>query len=93
MRSEHDPADCLPDIVENIERIESYMRGLDRDGFRKDGRSRDADIAARFVITARQHPTRRVAQNSTSNSSISSGSLRAASNHSIISGICMTVSQ
>lgn len=42
MRSEHEPADCLADIVENIERIDSYMRGLDRDSFRKDGRSRDA---------------------------------------------------
>ncbi|HVC56784.1 MAG TPA: HepT-like ribonuclease domain-containing protein [Stellaceae bacterium] len=42
MRSDHDPADCLADILENIERIQSYVAGLDRDGFRNDGRSRDA---------------------------------------------------
>jgi len=28
--SKHDPADCLADILENIERIGAYMASLDR---------------------------------------------------------------
>ena len=32
----------LADIIENAERIESYLAGLDRDGFERDGRTRDA---------------------------------------------------
>ena len=40
--SKHDPADSLADIVENAERIESYLAGLDRDAFGQDGRTRDA---------------------------------------------------
>lgn len=35
-------ADCLADIVENSERIEGYIAGLDRDAFERDGRTRDA---------------------------------------------------
>jgi uncharacterized protein with HEPN domain len=40
--SEHDPANCLSDIVENIERIERYTVGLDLEAFAKDGLRRDA---------------------------------------------------
>ncbi len=38
----HDPADCLADIVENAERIEGYVAGLERAAFERDGRTRDA---------------------------------------------------
>jgi len=38
----HDPADSLSDIVENAERIESYLAGMDRTAFERDGRTRDA---------------------------------------------------
>jgi uncharacterized protein with HEPN domain len=40
--SKHDPADCLADILENIERIGAYMASLDRTEFARDGRTRDA---------------------------------------------------
>ena len=30
MPSKHDPADTLADIVENAERIETYLAGIDR---------------------------------------------------------------
>jgi uncharacterized protein with HEPN domain len=40
--SRHDPLDCLADILENIERIEKYVAGLDRNAFERDGRTRDA---------------------------------------------------
>lgn len=42
MPSRHDPADSLADIVENAERIEGYLAGMDRDDFERDGRTRDA---------------------------------------------------
>ena len=42
MSSKHDPTDSLADIVENAERIESYLAGMDRDAFGRDGRTRDA---------------------------------------------------
>lgn len=42
MPSRHDPADSLADIVENAERIESYIIGMDREAFERDGRTRDA---------------------------------------------------
>ena len=42
MPSRHDPADSLADIIENAERIESYLAGLDRDAFEQYGRTRDA---------------------------------------------------
>lgn len=42
MPSRHDPLDCIADILENIERIEAYAAGLDRDAFERDGRTRDA---------------------------------------------------
>jgi uncharacterized protein with HEPN domain len=37
--SSHDPAVCLADILDNIERIRSYV---DRTAFKRDGRTRDA---------------------------------------------------
>jgi uncharacterized protein with HEPN domain len=40
--SEHDPADSVADIIENADRIESYLAGLDRQAFEGDGRTRDA---------------------------------------------------
>jgi uncharacterized protein with HEPN domain len=40
--SNHDPAICLTDILENIERIQSYVGSMDRAGFERDGRTRDA---------------------------------------------------
>jgi uncharacterized protein with HEPN domain len=33
MPSEHDPADCLTDIVENTARIALYLAGMDRSTF------------------------------------------------------------
>ena len=42
MPSEHDPGDCLADIVDNIERIESYTADCDRQASERDGRTRDA---------------------------------------------------
>lgn len=42
MPSSHDPVVCLADIIENIERIGTYVGGMDRDGFQRDGRTRDA---------------------------------------------------
>ena len=40
--SRHDPADSLADIIENTERIEGYMAGLDRSAFAASGMVRDA---------------------------------------------------
>ena len=42
MPSRHDPADSLADIVENAERIETYLIGVDRAAFAADGLLRDA---------------------------------------------------
>ena len=42
MPSKHDPADTLADIIENAERIESYLAGMDRDTFAGSGLVRDA---------------------------------------------------
>lgn len=42
MPSRRDPADSLADIVENAERIEAYLAGMDRAAFERDGRTRDA---------------------------------------------------
>lgn len=42
MPSRHDPADGLGDIVENAERIERYLKGMDRAAFEQDGLTRDA---------------------------------------------------
>jgi uncharacterized protein with HEPN domain len=40
--SRYDPAACLADILENVERIEGYLAGLDREAFRRDALPRDA---------------------------------------------------
>ncbi len=42
MPSRHDPTDSLADIVENAERIEEYLAGMDRGALERDGRTRDA---------------------------------------------------
>ena len=42
MSSKAVPADCLADIIENAERIETYLVGLDQAAFEADGRTRDA---------------------------------------------------
>ena len=42
MPSRHDPADSVADIIENADRIASYLTGLDRQRFERDGRTRDA---------------------------------------------------
>ena len=39
MPSKHDPADNLADIIENAERIEGYLAGMDREAFERDGRA------------------------------------------------------
>jgi uncharacterized protein with HEPN domain len=40
--SRHDPSDYLADILENIEYIEGYVAGMNRDAFEQDRRTRDA---------------------------------------------------
>jgi len=40
--SRHDRADSLADIIENAERIEQYLKGVDRDAFAGNGLMRDA---------------------------------------------------
>lgn len=42
MPSKHDPADSLVDIIENAERIEQYLAGMDRAAFAGNGLMRDA---------------------------------------------------
>ena len=42
MPSRHDPAASLADILENLERIEGYVAGLDREKFGGDTLRRDA---------------------------------------------------
>ena len=42
MPSRHDPAASLADILENLERIEAYVTGLDREAFGGDTLRRDA---------------------------------------------------
>lgn len=42
MPSKHGSADCLVDIIENAERIEKYLAGVDRDAFAGNGLMRDA---------------------------------------------------
>ena len=39
--SSHDPAVCLADILDNIERIRSYVGALDPEALERDGRTRD----------------------------------------------------
>jgi len=40
--SRHDPADSLADIIENAERVGTYLLGMDRRMFARDGKTRDA---------------------------------------------------
>jgi uncharacterized protein with HEPN domain len=40
--SKHDPVASLADILENLERIERYVAGLDREAFGGDALRRDA---------------------------------------------------
>ena len=42
MSSSHDPATCLADILDNIERSRWYVGAMDRDALERDGRTRDA---------------------------------------------------
>lgn len=42
MSSKYDAATCLADMIENIERVEGYIAGLDRDAFAQNGMVRDA---------------------------------------------------
>ena len=42
MPSKHDPVASLADILENLDRIEGYVAGLDREGVRSDTLRRDA---------------------------------------------------
>ena len=42
MPSEHGPSDSLADIVDNAERIEGYIAGMDRSSFERSGLVRDA---------------------------------------------------
>ncbi len=42
MPSRHDPADSLADIIENAERIEHYLAGVDQAAFAGNGLLRDA---------------------------------------------------
>lgn len=42
MPFKEDPADTLTDIIENAERIENYLLGMDRDHFEGNGLARDA---------------------------------------------------
>lgn len=42
MPSKHDPVGCLADIIENIERIEGYVSGMDQDTFAANTMLRDA---------------------------------------------------
>ncbi len=42
MPSRHDPATSIADIIENAERVEDYVAGMDRRTFEQDGRTRDA---------------------------------------------------
>ncbi len=42
MPSRHNPTDSLADIIENAERIEAYVAGIDRAAFADNGLLRDA---------------------------------------------------
>jgi uncharacterized protein with HEPN domain len=42
MPSSHDPASCFADILDNIERIRTYIADMDCAAFEQDGRTRDA---------------------------------------------------
>jgi uncharacterized protein with HEPN domain len=40
--SKHDPLDCLSDIIDNIDSVESYTTGMSIEAFASDRRTRDA---------------------------------------------------
>jgi uncharacterized protein with HEPN domain len=40
--SRHDPADSLADVVENAERVDDYLAGMDQAAFARDGKTRYA---------------------------------------------------
>jgi len=40
--SRHEPATCLADILENVDRINTYVLDMDRESLGRDGRTRDA---------------------------------------------------
>ncbi len=42
MSSSHDPAASIADIIDNAERIEAYLAGMDRRNLERDGRTGDA---------------------------------------------------
>ncbi len=42
MPFEHDAAECIEDILENIAKIEGYLTGFTREMFESDDRTRDA---------------------------------------------------
>lgn len=54
MPSEYDPLDALADIIENAERIETYLAGMDRQAFERDGKTRDA-VNAVWSVFAKLH--------------------------------------
>lgn len=41
MPSKHDPADSIADIIENADRVATYITGMDRDGFARNDLVRD----------------------------------------------------
>jgi uncharacterized protein with HEPN domain len=42
LSSEHDPVDCLTDIIDNAGRVAGYISGMDQHGFERNGLVRDA---------------------------------------------------
>jgi uncharacterized protein with HEPN domain len=50
--SKHNPAESLADIIENFERIETYVLGMDRTAFAADGLVREP--VERFLERARE---------------------------------------
>ena len=50
--SSHDPAVCLADILDNIERIRTYVGAMDRDALERDGRTRDERCLERICKAA-----------------------------------------
>lgn len=42
MPSKHDARDCIADILENVERVHSYVAGMSFEAFERDRRTRDA---------------------------------------------------
>ncbi len=55
MPSRHDPTSNVADIIENVERIETYVAGMDQRAFELDGRTRDAVVRCRERICEAAH--------------------------------------